>query len=121
MTTISSFINAQRNIVKLGTTYNLTVPGYRCGNIAICINLTTKKRDGVNLELNLNTVINEYDFFQKNKHFLLKVVQLQERPGEEASDDKETNSSKHESIACGLESKKQYCLHLLGHSPTAFV
>ena len=32
-------------------------------------------------------------FFQKNKHFLLKVVQPQERPGEEASDDKETNFS----------------------------
>ena len=93
MTTISSFINPQRNIVKLGTTYNLIVSGYRCGNIAICINLTTKKRDGVNIELNLNTVINEYDFFFKRINISLKVVQPQERPGEEASDDKETNFS----------------------------
>ena len=60
-------------------------------NIAICINLTTKKRDGVNLELNITTVINMI-FFQNNEHFLLKVVQPKERPGEEASDDKETNS-----------------------------
>ena len=85
LTTILSFINPQRNIVRLGTTYNLIVCGYRCGNIAICINLTTvKKRYGVNLELNINTVINMI-FFQKNKHFLLKVGQPQERPGEEAT------------------------------------
>ena len=84
LTTISSFINPQRNIVKLGTTYNLIVSGYRCGNIAICINLTTKKRCGVNLELNIYTVINMI-FFLKNNHFLLKVVQPQERPGEEAT------------------------------------
>ena len=85
LTTISSFINPQRNIVKLETTYNLIVSGYRCGNISICINLTTKKRCGVNLELNINTVINMIFFFQKNNHFLLIVVQPQERPGEEAT------------------------------------
>ena len=85
LTTISSFINPQRNIVKLGTTYNLIVSGYRCGNIAICINLTTKKRCGVNLELNINTS-HQYDFFfQKNNHFLLKVLQPQERPEKEAT------------------------------------
>ena len=32
---------------------------------------------------------------------------------------KKRTSPKHESIAC-LESKKQYCIHILGHSPTAF-
>ena len=32
-------------------------------------------------------------FFQKSKQYLLKVVEPQERPREEASDNKETNFS----------------------------
>ena len=38
-------------------------------NIAICINLTTKKRDGVNLELNITTVINMIFFKRMNISF----------------------------------------------------
>ena len=56
-------------------------------------------------------------FFQKSKQYLLKVVQPQERPREEASETKKRISpTEHKSIAC-LESNKQHAFMCSGTRP----
>ena len=63
--------------------------GYRCESIAICI---YKKSDGVKQkETETETVINT--IYKTVKKYLLEVVKAQEGPGEDVSDDKETNFS----------------------------